>query len=344
MSELGAGSVNLPTSIPTSHPDREGARFATDPRRFLQLALATIWVIDGLLQFQSYMFSKSFATQILAPTAQGNPGWISASILWSAHIVEANPIWTNAAFATLQLFIGLAIAIRVAVKPALVVSIAWSLLVWWFGEGLGGILLPGASALAGAPGAVLLYALLAVLLWPTKESTGDPSTGGLSTNGLSVAAKPIGVTAAKAVWFVLWGGLAALNLEPANLTGQSVHGVVDGMGSGQPGWLNALITGFTQLSAHNGVVLSVLGTVILGLIAIGVFFPPPVFRVVVIAAVVVSAFIWVIGEAFGAVFGGQGTDVNSGPLLALIALAYWPRLGRARTSVSAVTAREAAAA
>jgi hypothetical protein len=166
---------------------------------------------------------------------------------------------------------------------------------------------------------------LAVLLWPTKEST----------DGSFVAAKPIGVTAAKVVWFVVWGGLAALNLEPANLTGQSVHAMVDGMGSGQPGWLNALIAGFTDLSAHNGVAFTTIGTVILGLIAIGVFFPPLIFRAVVIAAVVVAAFIWVIGEALGAVFGGQGTDVNSGPLLALIALAYWPRT--ASTSPAAST-------
>jgi hypothetical protein len=47
-------------------------------------------------------------------------------------------------------------------------------------------------------------------------------------------------------------------------------------------------------------------------------------RITVIAALIVSAFIWVIGQALGAVVGGQSTDVNSGPLLAIIALAYWP--------------------
>lgn len=307
--------------------EREGdsgsqfTRFRTDRRRWLQLGLAVIWVIDGLLQFQTYMFSTSFATQILAPTAHGNPTWIQDSILWAARAIEANPIWTNAAFATLQLLIGLAIATRVAVKPALAVSIVWSLLVWWFGEGLGGILLPGSSALAGAPGAVLLYAILAVLLWPTKESTDDSF----------VAAGRIGATAAKVVWFVVWGGLAALGLEPADLTGQSVHAMVDGMGAGQPAWLDALITGFANLSMHNGVAFTMVGTAILGLIAVGVFFPPPVRRAVVIAAVVVSAFIWVFGEALGAVFGGQATDVNSAPLLALIALAYWPGTAAVRT-------------
>ena len=41
-------------------------------------------------------------------------------------------------------------------------------------------------------------------------------------------------------------------------------------------------------------------------------------------AIVVAAFIWVFAEALGGILAGGGTDVNSGPLLALLALAYWP--------------------
>ena len=38
--------------------------------------------------------------------------------------------------------------------------------------------------------------------------------------------------------------------------------------------------------------------------------------------------IWVVGQAFGAILAGGATDPNSGPLLALLALAYWPATGR----------------
>ena len=41
-------------------------------------------------------------------------------------------------------------------------------------------------------------------------------------------------------------------------------------------------------------------------------------------ALVVAAAIWVVGEAFGMILAGGATDPNSGPLLALLALAYWP--------------------
>lgn len=292
-----------------------GRAFATGRRRRLQLSLAAIWLIDGLLQLQAFMFTESFAAQILAPAAHGNPSWIADPILWSARFVAANPVWTNALFAALQLGIGLGIACRRTVKPALAVSILWSLLVWWFGEGLGGLLVPGSSALAGAPGAVLLYAVLAVLLWPAGDAGAAES----------VAETAVGPSAAKAVWVVLWGGLAALNLEPANLAPQGLRTMVEGMAAGQPGWLHAAMTAFGSLSDGAGVPFTVIGTAVLALIAVGVLFPPRLRRIAVVAAVVVAAFVWVVGEALGGVFGGRATDLNSGPLLGLLALAYWPR-------------------
>ena len=39
----------------------------------------------------------------------------------------------------------------------------------------------------------------------------------------------------------------------------------------------------------------------------------------------VAVVLWVFGENFGGVFSGTGTDPNTGPLLALLALSYWRR-------------------
>jgi hypothetical protein len=47
-----------------------------------------------------------------------------------------------------------------------------------------------------------------------------------------------------------------------------------------------------------------------------------------VLAVVVAAFIWVVGENFGGIGAGSGTDPNSGPLLMLLAVAYWPATRR----------------
>ena len=110
---------------------------APDVRRRLQLALAGIWLLDAVLQFQAFMFSKGFS-QMLGGTAAGNPAVIADPINWSAKIIAGHPTATNAIFAFIQLAIGLGIAWRPTLKLALGASIVWALGVWWFGEGLGG--------------------------------------------------------------------------------------------------------------------------------------------------------------------------------------------------------------
>lgn len=60
------------------------------------------------------------------------------------------------------------------------------------------------------------------------------------------------------------------------------------------------------------------------MIALGVYLPPSAAKATLVLAIVVAAVIWVFGEAFGAILTGGGTDPNSGLLLILMALTYWP--------------------
>ena len=59
-------------------------------------------------------------------------------------------------------------------------------------------------------------------------------------------------------------------------------------------------------------------------VGVGVYLPAPVARGTLVLAVVVAAVFWVFGQAFGEIMTGGATDPNSAPLLALLALAYWP--------------------
>ena len=132
------------------------ARPPLDARRALQLALASIWLLDGVLQYQGFMFTNGANgfSGMLAGTAAGNPAIIAKPITWDANLVDHHIVLLNAIFATIQLLLGLGIAFRPTVRLALAVSIAWSLGVWWFGEGLGGVLNGGAAPFNGAPGGV----------------------------------------------------------------------------------------------------------------------------------------------------------------------------------------------
>jgi hypothetical protein len=70
------------------------------------------------------------------------------------------------------------------------------------------------------------------------------------------------------------------------------------------------------------------------LIAIGVYLPRPFAKATLVLAIVVALVIWVVAEAFGGILASSATDPNSGPLLVLLALAYWPAgmVGRHRAA------------
>jgi hypothetical protein len=285
-----------------------------DTRRMLQLALAAVWLLDAVLQYQSFMYTRAFG-RMLAGTAAGNPGVVASPIGWDARLVEHHDVLLNTIFATIQLLLALGIAFRPTTRVALGASIAWALGVWWFGEGLGGVLTANASPVNGAPGAVIIYGLLAVLLWPSGRS---------EVRAPFTAARAVGAPVARSLWLILWGSLAYFALLPANRTPQGLSTMIAGMGSGEPGWLTALDNHAANLVAHRGLAASIVLAVLLVLIAAGVFLPRPVARVTVVLALVLAAAIWVVGEAFGGILAGGGTDPNSGLLLMLLALTYWP--------------------
>ena len=289
------------------------ARPSLDARRALQLVLAAIWLIDGALQFQGFMFTKGFS-QMIGGTADGNSAVVAKPITWNATLVDHHLVLFNAIFATIQLLLGLGIAFRPAARVALAASVVWSLGVWWFGEGLGGVLSGAASPLNGAPGAVIIYALLAVLLWPPGREASAPFT----------AARAVGAHVARVLWAVLWLSLAYFALTPGNRAPQGVSGMIAGMESGEPLWLQHLQKGAASLVGSQGLAASVALAAALVLIAAGVYLPAGIAKGTLVLAIVVAAFIWVFGQALGGILAGGGTDVNSGPLLALLALAYWP--------------------
>jgi hypothetical protein len=296
-----------------------------DARRALQLGLAGIWLLDGVLQYQPFMFTKAFG-RMLARNAAGNPAVIARPITWQVSLLDHHLVAMNMIFATIQLLIGLGIAIRPMTRLALAASIAWSLGVWWFGEGLGGVLSGGASPFNGAPGAVILYALLAVLLWPADRETPAPFP----------AARAVGAHAARALWLVLWLSLAYFALAPANRAPGAVSGMISGMDQGQPGWLAAIERAAASLTAGDGLAASVVLAVTLVVIAAGVYLPAPVAKSTLLLAIVVALVIWVVAEAFGGILAGGATDPNSGPPLILLALAYWPARAAGK-EISALT-------
>jgi hypothetical protein len=250
---------------------------------------------------------------MLNGTAAGNPSWIAHAITWNASLVYHQPILTNSAFAGIQFLIAFGIIYRRTCKPALVLSIVWSLGVWWFGEGLGAIFSGGDTTLGGGPGGVLFYALLAVLLWPSPGSDRP-----------FVAARTVGVKAAKAIWAVMWALLALFSVVGSGRSPQALHDLVADLNVGQPGWLMRINRSSEALFLHHGTTVAILLAAVCLVIAAGVFLPPQFTQLTVVVAVVVFAVIGVAVQDVGGILAGGMTDPNSAPLVILIALIYWP--------------------
>ena len=63
--------------------------FASDSRRTVQTVLGLIWLLDGALQFQSFMYGKGFI-QLLTGLTAGQPHWVSSSVNWGATTLHGH--------------------------------------------------------------------------------------------------------------------------------------------------------------------------------------------------------------------------------------------------------------
>jgi hypothetical protein len=281
-------------------------------RRAVQVAFGLVWILDAALQFQPFMFGRSFVTQVIQPSADGSPQLVSHSVTWASQVMLHHIAAYNAVFATIQLFIAVGLFFRPTVKVSLAASIVWALFVWWFGESLGGIFVD-ASPLTGLPG-VVLYAFIAVLLWPTSRC-GPRAEISPATSGL------LGPVLPRALWLTLWGSFAYFLLLPENRAPDGVSQVF-AFTVGQPGWLTTVMNEISRLSSARGIEISVALAVLCLLVASGVF-GSRTLRPALVVAIGLGLLFW-LAQGLGGILTGQGTDPNTGPLLVLLAACYWP--------------------
>ncbi len=286
-----------------------------DLQRTFQLVLAMVWLLDAVLQIQPFMFTPGANgfSGMIGGLATGNPGWIADMIRWNASIVDHDPVLTNTLFALIQFLIAFGIVWRRTCKAALALSIVWAIGVWWFGEGLGGIFSGAATPFGGGPGGVLFYAVLAVVLWP-RDGVDSPF----------VAARALGVRRAKILWTFVWAILAVLCLVGSGRSPRALRGLVTSMSSGEPGWLLHLDRFSASFLQHDGTAAAILLAALCCAAAISVYMPAVYTQTAIVLVIVAFSFVWVAVQNFGGIVAGGATDPNSGPLIVLLALVYWP--------------------
>jgi hypothetical protein len=270
-------------------------------RRGLQIALGLFWVLDGGLQFQPFMFRASFARQVLAPVADGQPHWVAGPVHWAANIIAAHPVAWNIPFASLQVLLGIGILVPRTARLALAVSLPWSIAVWYFGEGLSGLAGGTTSIISGAPGSVIVYALLALAAWPR--------------GGRSDIAPARWLPYA---WATFWIGGALYQVLPPNNTGADLAGQITSMPG--PSWLASVQNSLARFVTHHGVASVAVVAVVEVLIGLAAFWRSTLVAGAAVGLLALLA-IWVIGQDFGQLYTGQATDPNTAAIFVLVAVA-----------------------
>jgi len=271
-------------------------------RRHLQVSLGALWLLDGALQCQPFMFSGDFARRILVPAGHGLPTVLAEPLHAVATLVSAQPTLANGAFAIIQIALGLGLITRRFTCVALAGSIVWSLSVWIVGEGLGGLTM-GATLLTGAPGAALLYAVIAILAWPTRDRKGGDSPSWL----------------ALPAWCTLWLTGAWLQLVAGNNSATSFTMMLRAAQSSSPGWIAGIDHQLVRLRIPSWAAAVVIAAYVL--VAIWALVPGWTRQLSIGIGVIITLMGWLVFQGLGDLTSGQATDPNSGPLIVLLALA-----------------------
>lgn len=300
---------------PTDRPAPAVAPPARDLQRAGQLVLATLWLLDAVLQLQPMMFTAGpdGLSGMLAGAAAGNPVWVADTIRWNAALVAHHPVAADTAFASVQFAIAFGILGRRTLRAALALSVVWAVAVWWFGEGLGGLAAGTATPLGGGPGGALFYAVAAVLLWPSERSDAP-----------FVAARAVGERAARRVWAGLWATLAVLAVTGAGRTPRLLRRLVTGVQPGQPGWLLHLDGLSAPFLAHHGAAAAAAFAGACVAAGAAGYASGALRKAALVGTVVGWGVIWVAVQDLGGILTGGGSDPSSGLPIVLLALLYWP--------------------
>ena len=259
--------------------------------KILTICLGSFWLLDGILQLQPAMFTSTFISTVLSPNLQNQPPILANIIAFGIHIFTINIFWSNLVSALIQLLIGalLLLPLRNDVKRfGLWLSVSWALIVWIFGEGFGNLATGSATFYTGAPGAALLYLILAIfLLYPKK----------LPLEKLSFVA---------ATLFLLG---AALNLAP--MFWQPNMSSMLAMAPAVSGWLGTF--------GSQGTLLVNLLAIDM-LVGLGIFLMLVPIRSVAWVTIAFLLIVWWFGQNSGGLLsvpGGTATDPNAALLFVL---------------------------
>jgi hypothetical protein len=200
------------------------------------------------------------------------------------------------------------------------------------GEGMSMLLTGQGSILSGAPGAVLLYPLLGLAVYPRKRSRDASQDARAKTRDDGLLSRTVLRWALAGFWVFA----ALLQLQPywwqPGQISQAISAMV-GQGGLNAVLVDPVLNQLSKVTANIEIPLNIALIVVFLALGIGLAVARgKQLRSFLIASIVVSVIFWYCTEAFGMILTGMVTDFNSGLLLVVMALAVWPHVWHVQTA------------
>ena len=269
----------------------------------LRIILGLLWILDGFIELQPKLFSNFLASLVLRSSDVNQPSIIHSQVLFVINILVRHPAIFNFFFVLIQLGVGFLIINPKTVRLGLKVSILWGLFIWYFGEGLGNLLTHSALLISGAPGAALLYVIIAIGLYPYKKTS---SKYLLNWFSISVVG-----------YYLI--GIVLILANSMNLN-MAISSMVHANAITSTGLISKLQSHFANFIAGRSHNIAFLIIFIYLLLAGSVLMNSRIRSIGIYLGIIIALFFWIIGQNFGGVLVGTATDLNSGPLVILMLL------------------------
>lgn len=285
--------------------------------QLLRVGLGVLWLVDAGLQLQPGMFHPAFFGQlpdstmpsVLQSVAESSVHWVQPAVVFTQFLYRHAPIATNLCVTLIQLWLAAVLLLpyfRSWISFAAIGSIVWGLVIWVFGEGLGGLFSPGDMTFyTGFPGPALFYAAAGGLLLIGQHKWDDGMVGMIMARSLG------GILAVCAV-LQLWPG----NHQWETATLMSIFA-----NSGfqpQPVITSAPVMAYSLWISDHTETANNLLTVLLVLGAVSAWTWRRSFLWSRIYLYVWLFWTWWFATDFGYVFSGLSTDLSTVPIFALI--------------------------
>jgi hypothetical protein len=292
-------------------------------RRLLVIGFGNLWLFDAFLQAQPRL-ALGLPGQVIGPAAASSPPWVQHLAGWAAAAWAAHPVQAATAAVWIEAGIGLwLLTARGALsRLAGLAAAGWGLVVWVFGEALGGIFAPGLSWLTGAPGAALAYVAAGALIALPGRGWRTPQTGRLILAGLGVFLAGMAVLQAwpgRGFWTGLFPAGPGALARPGSLAGAAqAMALVP-----QPGFLSAPAAAFAAFGEAHGFAVNLVAVAVPAVAGAGFLAGRPrLARPALAGFTAVALAVWVLVQDLG-FLGGLGTDPGSMiPLILLAAGGY----------------------